>query len=95
MHQDFICVATCILCSFLLCAGRGGLAPQPYPAQNANAARLAFGIFSVTSPMCRSTGCWTRNPVDLCCEDVVSLAYDKFSPSVSISNTLNLPIKYV
>ena len=38
------------------------------------------------SPMC--TGCWARNPVR--CEEAVSLSYDKFSLTVSISGTLKL-----
>ena len=60
--------------------------PRLKPAQNATAARLAFQSFSVTSPMC--TGCWARNPVR--CEEVVNLSYDRFYPTVSIPNILNL-----
>ena len=60
--------------------------PRPKPAQNVNAARLAFQSFSVTSPMC--TGCGARNSVR--CEEVVSLLFDKFSLAVSIFGTLKL-----
>ena len=53
--------------------------------------RLAFQSLSVTSPIC--TGCWARNPVR--CEEVVSLSYDKFSLTVSISGTLKLHYFFV
>ena len=65
---------------------RGGFVPRQKPTQNA--ARLAFQSFSVKSPMC--TGYRARNRVR--CEEVVSLSYDKFSLTVSISNTLKLHI---
>ena len=69
---------------FGLC-GRGGFVPRPKPAQNVRA-RLAFQSFPVTSPMC--TVCWARNSVR--CKEVVSLLFDKFSLTVSISGTLKL-----
>ena len=72
----------CVRITIIELFGRGGFVPRPKPAQNATAVQLAFQSFSVTLPMC--TGCWTRNPVG--CEEVVSLSYDSFSPTVSISN---------
>ena len=45
-----------------------------------------FNHFSVMSPMC--TGCRAKNPVR--CEEVVSLSYDRFPPTICISNTLKL-----
>ena len=67
----------------------GGFVPRPKPAQNVNAAQLAFQSFSVTLPMW--TGCWAQNPVR--CEEVLSLSYDKFSLTISISNTLKWQMK--
>ena len=81
------CACHYFSCVRITIIGLCGRMTQPKPAQNATTARLAFQSFSVTSPMC--TGCWARNPAR--CEDVVSLSYAKFSPSVS--NTLKLQIK--
>ena len=85
--KKFGCVR--ITCTTIGLCGRGGFVPRPKPAQNATAARLAFQSFSVTLPMC--TGCWARTPVR--CEKVVSLSYDKWEPTVSISGALKLHFK--
>ena len=79
-------IVWCVRITIIGLCGRGGFVPRPKPAQNVTAARLTFQSFSVMSLMC--AGCWARNPIR--CEEVVSLLYDRFSPTVSISKTLKL-----